>query len=171
MSNLELLPRYTYDDYCLWEGDWELIEGMPVAMAPAPMKVHQQIAIELLFALRDKKLEECEECELLYEVDWKLANDTVLHPDIILVCGDENKKYITKAPKVIVEILSPSTAHKDETLKFNIYEAQKVEYYILVYPDDLVAKVYKIKEDRYTKVGDFTKELTPRQSKKIMVNL
>jgi hypothetical protein len=22
----------------LWEGDWELIEGIPVSMAPAPMR-------------------------------------------------------------------------------------------------------------------------------------
>jgi len=158
MSNLNLLPRYTYDDYCLWEGDWELIEGVPVSMAPAPMKIHQQIAIELLFAIRNKDSQECEECELLYEVDWKLANNTVLRPDIVWVCKDESKKYLTIAPKIIIEILSPSTAQKDESVKFNIYEEEKVEYYILIYPDDLVAKVYKIKEDKYTKVGDFSKE-------------
>jgi len=33
-----------------------------------------------------------------------------------------------------------------------------VEYYILVYPDDLKAKVYKLKDDKYSKIGDFTKE-------------
>jgi Uma2 family endonuclease len=155
MSNLELLTRYTYDDYCQWEGDWELIEGIPVSMAPAPMRIHQQIARELFLALN--ALEECE-CEVLYEIDWKLANDTVLRPDIVLICDDEHERYLTKAPKVIIEILSPSTAQKDERVKFNIYEAEKVEYYILVYPDDLKAKVYKINNHKYTKVGDFTKE-------------
>jgi hypothetical protein len=30
MSNLDLLPRYTYNDYSLWEGDWELIEGVSI---------------------------------------------------------------------------------------------------------------------------------------------
>ncbi|KIM13337.1 MAG: hypothetical protein KU38_01400 [Sulfurovum sp. FS08-3] len=157
MSHLELLPRYTYDDYCLWEGEWELIEGMPVSMAPAPMKVHQRIASELFFALKQQLDEECE-CELLYETDWKRSNDTVLRPDIVWVCGDESEKYLTKAPKIIIEIVSPSSIQKDETLKFAIYEEEKVTYYILVYPDDLVAKVYTIKEDKYTKVGDFSKE-------------
>ncbi len=33
-----------------------------------------------------------------------------------------------------------------------------MEYYILVYPNDLKAKVYKLKDDKYSKVGDFTKE-------------
>ena len=157
MSNLELLPRYSYDDYIQWGGDWELIEGIPVSMAPAPMRIHQQIARELFLALNQEFKEECE-CEVLYETDWKLSNDTVLRPDIVLVCDDDNERYITKAPKVIIEILSPSTAKKDETLKYNIYEDEKVAYYILVYPDDLKAKVYKIERNNYIKVGDYSSE-------------
>jgi len=30
-------PYYTYDDYCQWEGRWELIEGMSYAMSPLPV--------------------------------------------------------------------------------------------------------------------------------------
>lgn len=159
MSNIGLLPKYTYSDYTSWEGEWELIEGIPVAMAPAPMKTHQRIAKEIIVTLSNALDEtECSECEVLYETDWKLSEETVLRPDIVMVCGDENEKYITKSPKIIVEVLSPSTAKKDETVKFNIYEDEKVDYYILVYPDDLRAKVYRLKEDNYSKVGDFTKE-------------
>jgi Uma2 family endonuclease len=54
--------------------------------------------------------------------------------------------------------LSSSTAKKDETVKFSIYEDEGVKYYILVYPDDLRAKIYKLKNDKYIKIGDFTKE-------------
>ena len=158
MSNLEFLPKYSCRDYLNWEGDWELVEGVPVAMAPAPMRIHQNIASELFFCLKSELDEECLECEVLYETDWKISDDTILRPDIVFVCDDDNKKYLTKAPKIIVEIISPSTAKKDETLKFNIYEEEKVNYYILVYPDDLRAKAYRIKDDKYTKVGDFTKE-------------
>ena len=49
MSNIEFLPKYSYSDYLIWEGDWELVEGVPIAMAPAPMKIHQNIASELFF--------------------------------------------------------------------------------------------------------------------------
>jgi len=52
MSNIELLAKYTYNDYIIWEGDWELIEGMPVSMAPAPMRIHQNIATEIIFQLK-----------------------------------------------------------------------------------------------------------------------
>ncbi|HHH37355.1 MAG TPA: Uma2 family endonuclease [Epsilonproteobacteria bacterium] len=159
MSNIELLPKYTYSDYELWEGDWELIEGIPVSMAPAPMRIHQNIATQILTAMQNSFDEEkCPECYVSFENDWKISNDTVLRPDIVFVCDDDNEKYLTKAPKIIIEILSPSTAKKDETVKFNIYEDEKVKYYILVYPDDLRAKAYILKDGKYTKLGDFTKE-------------
>lgn len=34
---IEDLPHYTYDDYVTWEGRWELIQGIPYAMTPAPV--------------------------------------------------------------------------------------------------------------------------------------
>jgi len=157
MSVAEIL-HYTYDDYCQWEGEWELIDGVPVSMAPAPMRIHQQLAGGIFMALNQNIQENCVDCELLYEVDWKVNEETILRPDIVLACADEGEAYLTKAPKIIVEILSPSTAKKDETIKFDIYEAEGVQYYILVYPDDLKAKVYSLKEGRYIKVGDFTHE-------------
>ncbi len=159
MSITDILPKYTYDDYRQWEGDWELIEGVPVAMAPSPMKIHQNIALELLRALSDSLEEsECQECEVTFEVDWKLSNNTVLRPDIVFTCNDDNDRYLIKAPKIIIEVISPATAKNDETIKFSIYEDERVEYYLLVYPEDLVAKVYRLKDNRYVKVGDFTTE-------------
>ena len=158
MSVAEIL-NYTYDDYVQWEGEWELIEGVPVSMAPAPVKRHQQLAGEVFMALNRTLDEACAECEVLYEVDWKVNEETVVRPDIVFVCDDEHEAYLTKAPKIIVEILSPATAKKDETVKFDIYESEGVQYYILVYPDDLKAKVYSLKEGRYIKVADYTHEV------------
>ena len=159
MSVAEIL-NYTYEDYCLWEGEWELIGGVPVSMAPAPMRIHQNIATEILFSLKSSLDEEsCPECILSYENDWKVNEETILRPDIVLACEDEGAAYLTKAPKIIVEVLSPSTAKKDETIKYKIYEAEGVQYYILVYPDDLKAKVYSLKKGKYIKVGDFAHEV------------
>ncbi|MEA2047465.1 MAG: Uma2 family endonuclease [Campylobacterota bacterium] len=153
------LLNYTYEDYKQWEGEWELIEGFPVSMAPAPVKIHQRLAGGVFMALSENMKNECTHCEVLYEVDWKVTEETILRPDVVFVCADENESYLTKAPKIIVEILSPSTAKKDETVKFDIYEAEGVQYYILVYPNDMKAKVYSLKEGRYIKVADFTHEV------------
>ena len=120
MSALDLM-NYTYDDYKNWEGDWELIEGLPISMAPAPTKRHQQLAGEVFFLLQNQMEDECKSCELLYEIDWKISQESVVRPDIVLSCDDDGKDYLTKAPKIIFEILSPSTAKKDETVKFDLY--------------------------------------------------
>ncbi len=37
---MEDLPHYTYDEYVQWEGRWELIRGIPVAMVPMPVMKH-----------------------------------------------------------------------------------------------------------------------------------
>ena len=149
--------KYSYDDYKKWEGKWELFSGVPVAMSPAPMKKHQSLASEIIYNLK-RQLENCLECEVLGEIDYKVRNDTILRPDIVLTCGETNEAYLIKAPEVIVEIISKSTAKRDETYKFDIYEEEKVKYYIIVYPDDLIAKVYKLDNKKYDKQGDFTTE-------------
>ncbi|MCK4541078.1 MAG: hypothetical protein KAU17_02470, partial [Spirochaetales bacterium] len=37
--------KYNYADYLLWPDDerWELIEGIPYSMSPAPSRIHQEI--------------------------------------------------------------------------------------------------------------------------------
>jgi len=151
------IEYYTYEDYKQWEGDWELIDGIPMAMAPAPMRKHQSIASKLISHL-DRQLEDCSRCEVLGEVDYKIDEYTILRPDIVLTCDETNDTYLTKAPEIVIEIISKSTAKRDEKYKFDIYEAEKVKYYILVYPDDLKAKVYHLDGKKYDKQGDFTLE-------------
>jgi len=157
MGAEDYLPHYTYEDYTLWEGKWELFEGSPIAMSPAPMINHQVIAYEIARQLGNS-VDECERCLVLGEEDYKLSDDTVLRPDVALICDEPNDAYITKAPEIIVEVISKSTAKNDEGYKFDKYEAEKVKYYIIVYPDELYAKVYKLKDGKYDKQGDFSKE-------------
>jgi len=152
-----VIEKYTYEDYKNWEGDWELINGTAVAMAPAPMIRHQNIATNFIYELKNN-LEDCEECEVLVEVDYKIDEYTTVRPDVVLTCGEENEYYLTNAPKIIIEIISKSTARIDEKIKYELYEKEGVLYYILVYPDDLRAKIFKLKDGKYRKEGDFLTE-------------
>lgn len=43
-SPVKILSYYTYADYAQWEGQWELIDGIPYAMSPSPVPKHQRIA-------------------------------------------------------------------------------------------------------------------------------
>ena len=150
----ENLPHYTYDDYEEWKGDWELIAGVPYAMAPAPVKRHQQL-VGMIFTQVEEDTETCPECETLIDSDWKVDSQTVLKPDVALVCSDENPDFISKTPELIFEVLSPSTAKRDEGLKFSIYEEEGVHYYVLVDPDALIARIYENDDFTFRKVGEF----------------
>ena len=154
---MEAIEYYTYDDYRHWEGKWELYEGFPVSMSPAPMIRHQAIA-SLIISELVQSIKECDSCLVLNEEDWKIDEVTVLKPDVVLVCDEPGEAYITKAPEIIIEVISPSTARRDEKIKFEMYEREKVPYYILVYPGDLKAKIYKLEDGRYSKQGDFFSE-------------
>ena len=148
------IEYYTYDDYKNWKGDWEIIDGIAYAMAPSPLRKHQALAAAVIAELYNQ-LDDCPKCEILAEIDYKVSDDTILRPDIVLTCGETNESYLTKAPEIVVEIISKSTAKKDEKYKFEIYEREKVKYYILIYPNDLRAKIYKLKDSKYDKEGDF----------------
>jgi len=130
-----VLETYSYDDYKNWQGDWELIYGHPYAMAPSPVGKHQFIMMKLGYFLQ-KNLDslDCNECFVLGEIDYIISNDTVLKPDVALVCG-ELPKFIKKPPVAIFEIISPSTKLRDEITKKEIYEKKGVKLF-LVYPDE-----------------------------------
>ncbi len=151
MRSLKYIPNHTVSDYRQWEGHWELINGMPFAMTPSPTKKHQLIAKNLVFtietaltALKDK----CGSCEIVYELDWIVDDNTVLRPDIAVICDDYGD-FISKAPALIIEILSPSTAIKDRHVKFEIYEEQKVPYYIIVDIDRKSFNIFVWSDGRY----------------------
>jgi len=152
-----VIEYYTYDDYVNWEGDWELIDGVAYAMSPSPLRSHQGIASEFVRHLGNE-VKECLRCEVLSEFDYRIADDTVVRPDVVLVCDETNENYLTKAPEIVVEVVSKSSAKRDEKRKFKLYEQEGVKYYILAYPNDLVAKVFRLKDGRFIKVGNFTKE-------------
>lgn len=148
MSALQLLPHYSFDDWQQWEGKWEIIHGIPYAMSPAPMPKHQIIAnalgAEFHFALK-----KCKHCKAMQPVDYKIGDDIVVQPDLLIVCNSITKPYLDFAPLLIAEILSPSTALKDKHTKFQIYEQQKIKYYIIISPDKEEVEVYENSEQGF----------------------
>lgn len=143
------LPNYTYDDYCNWEGRWELIDGIPYAMSPLPTGKHQWISLELA-TLFNQQLAGCKKCRASIPMDWKIGENTVLQPDMFVACFDFRKlKYITQAPVVVVEVLSPSNRSKDVDVKSKIYASQDVKYFVLIEPKDNTFKIYKLAGSAY----------------------
>ncbi len=157
---IDYIPRYTYNDYIQWEGRWELIEGIPYAMTPFPVIEHQVINGNIYIQLVEL-LRECEKCKALLPVDWKIDDDTVVQPDIVVVCGEVSGKYLDKPPIMIFEMLSPATAFKDRNIKYKIYESQDVKYFIIVDIIARVAEVFFLGKRSYKKVKDAQDDIIP----------
>lgn len=155
----ENFQYYTYDDYKEWEDSWELIDGIPYAMAPAPYPKHQSVLFKISKEL-DKNLE-CsdEKCEIyISPVDWKVDESTVVQPDIALFCEKTDKQYFSKTPPLVVEVLSKATALKDVTTKMKLYEREGIEFYIIVEPNSELSDIFKLVDGEYKLMKKCTKK-------------
>ncbi len=149
MNAFKLLPNYTYDDYCQWEGRWEIIDGIPYAMSPMPSPKHQLIANEIGFYLKSKlKSKNCK-CSVYQPLDIKIEENTVVCPDVIICCKTIDKSFLDFPPDLVVEIFSPSTKLKDQNTKFSLYEKFGISYYIMVDPDTKTVEIFKLVDGKY----------------------
>ncbi len=147
-SAARILPYYTVAQRNKWEDPWELVEGIPFAMSPAPMPKHQRIA-GLLFWEFEKELRKCGSCKIYLAIDWKISKDTVFIPDLLVTCKPVNKNNLETTPELVVEILSPSTALKDRNTKFVWYQQEKVKYYLLINPETEAVEIFELIEDAF----------------------
>jgi len=155
--------KYTYADYLGWDDGerWELIEGIPYCMTPAPNMEHQSISGELFGILwQFLKGKPCRVFAAPFDVRLPAVPgagdgdiDTVVQPDISVIC-DESKidaRGCLGAPDITVEILSPSTAYRDETEKLKLYEKHGVKEYWIVNPEAKYMMIYRLKDGKYGK--------------------
>lgn len=148
MDAVKILPHYTYNDYLQWEGKWEVIDGIPYAMSPAPVPNHQRVSAKLSAEFINQ-LKQCQKCQVYQPIDYIIADDTILQPDLLIVCGEIKKNFLDFPPALVVEILSPSTALKDRHTKYALYQSQGIKYYLIVDPDSREAEVYEINNKIY----------------------
>jgi len=150
MSAVKLLPYYTYDDYCHWEGRWELIDGIPFAMSPAPSLHHQWLAGKIITELSNSiKKSKCKHCKVYDFIDIKIEEDTILQPDCTVICKPTKRSFLDFPAALVVEILSPSTALKDLHTKFSIYEKFGIKYYMIVDEEKNEIEIYCLKKLKY----------------------
>lgn len=132
---VKFAPHYTVEDYRLWKGDWELWEGIAIAMTPSPSGLHQSVLAALLTAIRVTIDQQKCQATALSELDWIISHDTVVRPDLIVICGSAPRLHLETPPAMIAEVLSPSTRQNDLTYKRQLYANQGVATYLIVDPD------------------------------------
>ena len=68
----------------------------------------------------------------------------------MVICHEpDNDNYLTRAPALIFEIQSPSTARRDRGAKFRAYESEGVLWYVLVDPATQCIEIWRLEAGRY----------------------
>ena len=159
----ELDKKFNYADYLTWPDDerWEIIEGVVYDMSPAPSTEHQRISFGLSGILYNfLKGKQCQAFAAPFDVrfsedknDADEAIENVVQPDIVVICEKRkvDKRGCLGAPDIVIEILSPSTAYKDQTEKLALYERHAVKEYWVFNPDAKYVLAYSLEELKYGK--------------------
>jgi len=168
LSVLEPEGTYSYADYLKWTFDErvELIKGKLFKMSPAPKRLHQKIDVKILYSIYDfLQGQKCEVYTAPFDVrfpksdlDSNEQTYTVVQPDICVICdlSKLDDAGCKGAPDLVVEVLSPTTAEKDLTDKFQLYEEHLVKEYWVVFPDEKVVEIFGLNESgKYHSRGKF----------------
>jgi len=150
MSTMQTTAPTTWEDVLRMPDDgnrYEFIGGRLYVTA-APVTRHQRISRRLEQALM-RILENAGHGEMFrapYLVEFPGTGDRV-QPDILFVSNERwgiiGEKQITGAPDLVVEILSPSTAHRDRGIKLDLYARRGVREYWIVDPVEDVVDVWR----------------------------
>ena len=158
MAPLPQEQCYTYADLLSWDDSirYELYDGQPVALA-SPSNEHQLICMEMsrqlanyLVGKRCKVYPAPFDVRLFEEEDDSPEDiSVVVQPDISVVCDPRKTDGhgCKGAPDLVIEVTSPSTAHYDHLLKFNLYQRAGVREYWIVDPATRVVSVYTLEEN------------------------
>jgi len=133
---------------------YELVDGTLV-VTPAPAWRHQRAVLELAVRLRESCPEDLE--VLIAPFAVALTEDTELQPDVLVARRSElTQRELPTAPRLAVEVLSPSTRLIDLNLKKARFEVAGTPAYWVV--DPLLARLiaWELREGEYVEVADVT---------------
>ena len=78
-------------------------------------------------------------CRVFHEgMKVQIADDAILYPDVFVTCdkADLSTEMLFKAPKLVIEVLSPTTEGYDRSQKFALYRRlSSLTEYVLISPD------------------------------------
>jgi Uma2 family endonuclease len=142
--NIALQRVMTVDEYLAW-GDaqseprrTELINGRVVAMTPERVE-HVEIKVAAALALKVAIARAGVPCHALGDgLTVRIDDHTAYQPDALVYCGARLARgsLLVPNPVVIVEVLSPPTAHTDTSAKLiGYFKLPSVQHYLVIDPE------------------------------------
>jgi Uma2 family endonuclease len=157
--------KLTYDDFLLFPDDGkrhELIDGEHYVTA-SPNTKHQHVSGNLHFLIR-WYLEGHQIGRIFYApFDVVFSHFDVVEPDLLYMSNARaaeilTAKHVKGSPQLVIEIGSPSTRGRDETIKRRLYERTAVDEYWVVDPDVDLVRVYRRTGDRFARPMELSLE-------------
>jgi Uma2 family endonuclease len=156
--------KLTYDDFVLFPDDGkrhELIDGEHY-VTPSPNTRHQRISGRL-YVLIANWLEAHPIGEVFYApYDVVFSNFDIVEPDLLYLSNERAATVLTPlhargVPELVVEIGSPGTRRRDETIKRQLYERTGVSEYWVIDPKVDVVRVYRRAGDDFEKAVELSR--------------
>ena len=146
-------PRYTYSDYKNWKDDREFLNGYYFQLLPYASQRHSKTFVNFIAQGKSelKSNIDCD-CTLYAKLDWKISEERVVRPDMMIICGNASDNYLEFPPVLVVEIISPSSIKKDRVIKFELYREQGVKYYLLADYLKQTVEVFELIDNYYKQV-------------------
>ena len=121
---------------------WELVDGVPVAMAPASDR-HGRIHAEVARLLGNHLAEHRPECSVIVEPGTKPDDHNLRIPDLTVTCGPIDPSARFSNPVLIVEILSPSNWRKtmDNVIRYASIEG--LSEVLVLHSQQMLAQVFR----------------------------
>lgn len=146
--------RMTVEEYLEWEPQqgirYEYVNGQVFAMTGGTIP-HNDIALNLYTALRLHL--RSRGCRInVSDVKVQVSpSSPYYYPDVIVSCDplDLNARKFIQHPKLIVEVLSPTTEAKDRGEKFIAYQTMpSLQEYVLIDSEKIAVECYRRGEGR-----------------------
>lgn len=157
--------KLTYDDYLLFPDDGkrhELIDGEHY-VTPSPNTKHQRVSGNLHLVIATW-LEDHAIGRIFYApFDVVFSKFDVVEPDLLYLSNERMAEVVTPqhvrgAPNLVIEIGSPGTRQRDETIKKRLYEKSGVDEYWVVDPETDVVRVYRREDSGFARVRELSRE-------------
>src|SRR6266567_4531428 len=87
------------------------------------------------------------------DVQLRLSEKRYVFPDVTISCDerDRNQKEMIRHPRVVVEVLSPTTEATDRGKKAAYYRAcSTIQEYMMVDSEEIFVEVHRREEERWT---------------------
>jgi Uma2 family endonuclease len=131
----------------------ELIDGAHY-VSPSPNTKHQSCVGAVFAAIWNLVQQHRTGQVFVAPFDVLFSRFDVVEPDILFISQARLPVVLTEqnvqgAPDLVVEVGSPSTRRRDETLKRQLYERCGVSEYWFVDPDIDVVRVYRLEGSHY----------------------